>query len=929
MLELRPYQKEAVEAVYEHLRTCDDNPCVVLPTGTGKTLVIGQIVSDAVQQWSGRVLILAHVKELLEQNADKIRALCPGLDVGVYSAGLNSRDTDHSVIVAGIQSIYKRACELGPFDLVIVDECHLLAPDGEGMYRTFLADAKVVNPNLRIIGLTATPYRMKGGLICQPENLLNHVCYEAGLKEMINQGYLSPLISRAGKVEAKLDNLHVRGGEFIASEVEDIMDNKQLVDAACREIVSLTQERQSVLIFTSSVEHCQHVAEKIASYSRMECAIVTGSTSSGERAEILDRFKGKEVPADLFGSKPPLKFLANVNVLTTGFDATNTDCIVLLRPTNSPGLLVQMCLDSQTEILTEHGWRSVNTFKQIEKVAAFNMEKGSMEFLRAESVIKRQLIHGESMREVKAPHLDIRITNQHDIVYRNRHKKDSRWLKKTAEEMQKYRDSYFIPVAASGDSSGIDLSDDEVRFLGWVLTDGYMNPKTLGITISQSVESPYNADIISMLDGCNFGYGRYQIARKGMFAKYADNLNYHIPYGQPRGKNKNRTGWKKLFPFLTQRLLYSLQDISQKQLAILLEAMNYANGKKSKTITWTPKGYTLAVGNNELLADDLQAIIIQKGYRCNKAVQRQKTSWHSGEPVDQYLLYLKPQTHATIGGANSIPSYLVKNRCSITQSHDIPDELVWCVKNRLGTLVTRRNGKVAILGNCGRGTRLHPEKQNCLILDYGENIMRHGPVDMIQVNDKASGNGEAPAKKCLNCLALIHAAYMNCPECGYEFPPPEKSNINAHAEAAGVLSGQTSHFDYDVHTVEYSVHHKRGASDETPKTMRVEYCTGFNRYESEWVCPEHTGYARRKFEAWWSKRSKLTPPNNAAEAVQLAQDGVLAKTSKIIVKAVAGEKFVSVVDYEIGPVPDYCPEPGWGDPHEGPFEDYDEDEIPF
>jgi len=112
-LKLRPYQQEAVEAVYEHLRTRDDNPCVVLPTGTGKSLVIAQIVSNAGQRWSGRVLILAHVKELLEQNADKIFALCPELDVGVYSAGLNSRDTDHAVIVAGIQSVYTRACELG------------------------------------------------------------------------------------------------------------------------------------------------------------------------------------------------------------------------------------------------------------------------------------------------------------------------------------------------------------------------------------------------------------------------------------------------------------------------------------------------------------------------------------------------------------------------------------------------------------------------------------------------------------------------------------------------------------------------------------------------------------------------------------------------------------------------------------------------
>ncbi len=113
---------------------------------------------DAVTKWNGRVLVLAHVKELLEQNAEKIRQLCPDLSVGVYSAGLKSRDTDQSVIVAGIQSVYRRACELDRFDLIIVDECHLLPPDGEGRYQQFLADTKKVNPNVRLIGLTATPY---------------------------------------------------------------------------------------------------------------------------------------------------------------------------------------------------------------------------------------------------------------------------------------------------------------------------------------------------------------------------------------------------------------------------------------------------------------------------------------------------------------------------------------------------------------------------------------------------------------------------------------------------------------------------------------------------------------------------------------------------------------------------------------------------
>lgn len=582
-MNLRPYQSEAVEAVYNHLRTRDDNPCVVLPTGTGKSVVIAKIVRDAVSQWNGRVLILAHVKELLEQNAGKIEAFCPDIPIGVYSAGLKSRDTRESVIVAGIQSVYDKACDLGAFDLIVVDEAHLIAPDGDGMYRTFLQDMRVINPNVRLIGLTATPFRLKGGLICRPDNLLNEVCYEAGLKEMIRDGYLSPLVSRAGRAEAKLDGLHVRGGEFVGDEIASAMDTEELVSSACREIVELTRERKSVLIFTSGVGHCRHVAERIASLASMECAVVTGETSPGERTEIINRFKGKTVPADLFGTpKPPLKYLCNVNVLTTGFDAVNIDCVVLLRPTNSPGLLIQMV---------------------------------------------------------------------------------------------------------------------------------------------------------------------------------------------------------------------------------------------------------------------------------------------------------------------------------------------------------------------GRGTRLSSEtgKQNCLVLDYGGNIMRHGPVDMITVTDRTPGNGDAPAKKCPQCLALIHAAYQKCPECGCEFPPPEKSKITEHAAKDGVISGEIFYDEYAVKNVYYCVHEKRYADPGTPKTMRIDYEVGLNDFRSEWVCPEHTGYARGKFEKWWKGRAALgcPVPATAREAVAMANEGLLAQPLSITVKSVAGEKFDRITKCQMGERP-AMREPG-DDRYEEPPSDSpqdlsaggDEDEIPF
>lgn len=840
MIQLRPYQQEAVEAVYDYLRAHDDNPCVVIPTAGGKTPVMSTICRDAVLQWKGRVLILAHVKELLEQAADKLRTICPEVKFGVYSAGLRRRDTEHAVIVAGIQSVYKRACELDAFDLIIVDECfvegtlistpsgaipigyvqpgmfarnalgmgqvvaisarltyglvtleysdgtaitctanhpiftesgwkqagsleigslafgvedlrmlretvsplvqaasgwqpqdsereavakatflldlllkdpqqlhalsrepsegqphnessrklaayswrqwandqtaaetdfstgcgvggrvlgfrselqnpvtteepqdrrgqsvpsdrnrtgwpqspitdtptaglsqeylpgskrlvrvshhestrgrvvfnlqvtghpsyfangilahncHLIPPDGEGMYRQFLADAKVVNPRVRTIGLTATPFRLKSGMICGPpdDHILNAVCYEIGVKELIRDGYLCPLVTKAGVQKADTSSLHVRAGEFMTEEVEDLMDSDELVEAACREIVEYTKDRHAVLIFASGVKHAQHIQHVLQDRHDQECGLVSGKTPTTERDGILARFRGGE--HDGLFQQRPLKYLVNVNVLTTGFDAPNIDCVAIVRPTMSPGLWYQMV---------------------------------------------------------------------------------------------------------------------------------------------------------------------------------------------------------------------------------------------------------------------------------------------------------------------------------------------------------------------GRGFRLHPGKGNCLVLDFGGNAIRHGPVDQIRVCDAANGNGKsskAPAKECPKCHALIAAGYSSCPDCGYEFPAHERTNHDAEASTEGVLSGQVTNERILVRDVFYTVHTKRGADEDAPKTMRVDYKVGWHEYKSEWVCFEHEGYARWKAEQWWLARSQDPIPDSAERAVDVANAGGLAATKSIVVRRVAGDPYERVVDYELGPKP----EPVVCDPADV----FDPDEISF
>ena len=231
--------------------------------------------------------------------------------------------------------------------------------------------------------------------------------------------------------------------------------------------------------------------------------------------------------------------------------------------------------------------------------------------------------------------------------------------------------------------------------------------------------------------------------------------------------------------------------------------------------------------------------------------------------------------------------------------------MVWCLTTEYGTLVTRRRGKVCIVGNCGRGFRLHPGKQNCLVLDFGGNALRHGPVDQLRIPDAPGrGSGQAPAKECPECHAVIAAGYATCPECGHEFLPPERQKHDARASTAGVLSGQFTDTEYEVLDIRYSVHTKRDAPPEAPKTMRVDYQIGMFTWQSEFICFEHTGYARQKAEQWWRKRSPDPIPDTAERAVEIAEAGGVAWTQKIVVRSIAGEKYDRIVGYTLGPMPE-------------------------
>jgi len=330
-VQLRDYQSESVNSTWAWLCTQAGNPLIVLPTGGGKSVIIAQLAKDAIG-FGARTLILAHRKELLEQNAEKVRKLLPDVRVGIYSAGLKSRDVDEPIVCAGIQSCWKRAGDFGARQLVIIDEVHLVATSGEGMYRKFLDDIRAINHKARLVGLTATPYRTGEGSLIGPDKLFQGVSYEAKIPRLIDAGYLSPITSKSAEASADTSRLHVRGGEFVAGEVEQLFGQDQLVRAAVAEMVAKTTGRKSVLVFAAGVGHAAQVAAEINRVTGETVGVVTGDTFAMERASFLSLFK-----------RGSLRWLVNVDVLTTGFDAPCVDAIAVLRATCSPGLFAQIC----------------------------------------------------------------------------------------------------------------------------------------------------------------------------------------------------------------------------------------------------------------------------------------------------------------------------------------------------------------------------------------------------------------------------------------------------------------------------------------------------------------------------------------------------------------------------------------------------------
>jgi DNA repair protein RadD len=334
-MNLRWYQEEAVSSVFDYLSSGKGNsPLIALPTGTGKSLVIAKLVTNVLQWWPDRrVIALTHVKELIQNNHDTLKRFWPGAPAGIYS-GWPWHETDfNACYLRGIGSVKNAVGMFGPRDIMIVDEAHLLSGKANSMYGEVITGLRTLRPNMPVIGLTATAYRLGMGLLTDG-GLFDGICYDQtgmeAFNRLIAEGWLAPLRPKKTELELDLGGVGISNGDFKQAELEAAVDREDTTWHAVNEACEWGADRRAWLVFASGIAHAEHVSEAL-NRKGVPTRAVHSKITAEERDTYIKDFKAGR-----------LRCLVNNNVLTTGFDHPPIDFVVMLRPTVSPGLWVQM-----------------------------------------------------------------------------------------------------------------------------------------------------------------------------------------------------------------------------------------------------------------------------------------------------------------------------------------------------------------------------------------------------------------------------------------------------------------------------------------------------------------------------------------------------------------------------------------------------------
>ena len=754
---LRPHQEQAMRLLRRSLGTGHKRPMVQAPTGMGKTVLAAHIVAGALSK-GNRVIFVVPALSLIDQTVqsfhdDGIR------DVGVIQGNHEMTDTRQPVQVASIQTLMKR--NIPPASVVVVDEAHRWFKfQGEWMAQW---DA------VPFIGLSATPWNKGLG------KFYDDLIIAATTADLIRDGYLSPFRVFAPS-KPDLKGVRTVAGDYHEGDLSKVMNQPPLVADLVRTWLDIGQNLPT-LAFAVDRAHAKSIQQDFLS-AGVNCGYIDAYTDRAERNALAKQFNAGE-----------LRVIANVGCLTTGID-WDVRCIVLARPTKSEMLF---CLDSETEILTRRGWLGMGEIKNGDAAAALDTATGSGVWSRVVGHVERDMQASESWIEYDAPRSNFRVTDRHRMYARKQRSEEYTFVE--AGELPEWTGgSVFMRTAVSIDQPGVPLSDSELYFIGMMMADGTWT--ATGGSISQSERHPEIIERIERcLAGCGIGYSKRMVKPDGNMPERFPRWVFSFSAGKPKPhKNAGKsmcgniysggrivvdgvTGFRHLMPYLDKDFAPALMGLSKTQFAIFISGIFDGDGFKKKSVTdYLPQTKDICT-SRKLAADRIQALCAINGINCSVAEEDGESR---KKPI--YIIRLKEQIERSHGGYSSKNKPRPKiNKMSAS------NEKVWCIQTEHGTIVTRRRGKVTVMGNCqiiGRCLRTAPGKNDALILDHSDTHQRLGFVTDIHHETlcdgkpKQSKNAEKEIplpKECPSCKFLKPPKVHVCPSCG--FAPQKRSDV--------------------------------------------------------------------------------------------------------------------------------------------------------
>lgn len=760
---LHQHQAEALQMLRSSIASGKRRPVLQASTGYGKTVLAGEIINRA-RAKGKKVVFVVPAISLVDQTVASFHR--DGIeDIGVIQADHHMTDWSKAVQVASIQTIARRGYPEA--DLVLIDECH----------RLFDAQKKwMQHPDWQkvpFIGLSATPWTSGLGKV------YDDLIISATTEDLIKRGFLSPFRVYAPS-HPDLSGVRTVAGDYHEGDLGGAM-NKAILVADVVETWMRLGEWRPTLAFAVDCAHAKHIQRRFED-AGIPCGYIDAHTEMADRNIVRDKFKRGEY-----------KVVANVGTLTTGVD-WDVRCIILARPTKSEMLF---CLDSETEILTSHGWMGMGEIRAGDCVAACdgpNTKAGR--WSRVTGVVQRSMTESESWVEYKAPRANFRVTDRHRMIFRGALERGDGFRIAEASEMAACKGGAYLPTAVHFQQSGTPLTDDELYFVGMMMADGTWT-STAG-SISQSERHPeIITRIESCLKGCGIGYAKRRVVPspsdsmcerfpRWVFYFSAGKPKPHGALGKPKFGNELKapyefvvgtTGYRHLLPYLDKDMAPALMQMSKSQFIIFLSGLWDGDGAKKLGVDYTPRSLEIC-SSRPMLMDRLQALCAINGMTANV---RTENGASRSTPI--HLITITDKDWRSCGG------YSAKGKGGRPQIEVKPatNEMVWCVESESGTIVTRRRGKVTVMGNCqiiGRGLRTAEGKDHCIILDHSDTHSRLGFVTDIHHESlstgadtkKAKARKEALPKECPKCAYLRPPKVSLCPACGHkpEAPTGEK-----------------------------------------------------------------------------------------------------------------------------------------------------------